>query len=278
MLQIPVIPPTREGIHAQLTRTQYLLNDLEYQASTKGEVLQRRHASLSLAVAELLRRYEALAKDPEVDSALNELNKTANPKFALGPRYRYEANLREMTEKQLKDEGLRRDQEKKVFTVAFVATLAHNARLAEGKLREALAKLEVESKKSQTQWESLKKRATKAIQEGKADSLANAQKEMGFADANEDFKKLKNDVMTRRDTYVQSVAALHKALEEEPRKRDEWKKAHPDIKIEPISDNIRNAVSKSRVDDQDRRDLSRPRQDRQLARGSGRGNIGEYGR
>jgi clan AA aspartic protease (TIGR02281 family) len=171
-----------------------------------------------------------------VIAALAELNKTANPKVALGPRERYEANLREMTEKQLKVEGLQHDKQREIFTVAFVTTLDHRTRNAEDQLRKALANQESEARKWQNQAASRKSRLAKAIQEGSQRGISDLQKEARTHEGHRiEFAKKVNAC---REAYVQDVAALRKAVDEAPQKIADWKKSHPDIQIQPISRTI----------------------------------------
>ena len=71
--------------------------DHEIQALRKVQEFDWQRADSRRLLNELHQHYDQLSGDDEVLAALGELNKTADPPLALGPREKYRENLAEMT-------------------------------------------------------------------------------------------------------------------------------------------------------------------------------------
>ncbi len=185
----------------------------EMQALNCVQEFQWRRAAVQRQAMELEQQYETLSKDAEVVAAIEEINKTADPKLAIGPREKYRENLAKMTERLLEKEGVVKDLGGN-FQFTRIAVVAESAKLAEEELRDAVdaqQKLELKVVEDRRQ-------LANAIEEKKPDLAAILVKD------EDELRALGPKVAEKREVYVQRVAALSKLVADAPKNAAKVKK------------------------------------------------------
>ncbi|HEX8199399.1 MAG TPA: retropepsin-like aspartic protease [Isosphaeraceae bacterium] len=130
-----------DAIRVKVAPIQLQVNNLDARIASGRAELQRRVQAFTRLRDETLGRYRALADDPEVKAALAVLNKTSQPKVALGPMDRYRLNVAQSALEVLQAKGLVREKDSNRFVAAAEVEVnrhATQARLQLHQLEELL--------------------------------------------------------------------------------------------------------------------------------------------
>jgi predicted aspartyl protease len=209
----------------EVLQAQTAYNNLGLQMSLKQLDFDRGQAALAREVAEMNRRYAALAVDPEVVTALTEINKTATRKVTLGPLDDYAKNLARIASELLRLKGLKASAKGAVWSLGAdsdVKSLAHYTETFQHDLALALGRLNAREHALAAARRELASLHQRQERPGAQVNDLNAQIKKAEAIEAEIVKgldELAAEVAAKRGVYVQSVKTFRKAFDEAQKKR-----------------------------------------------------------